>query len=234
MINTPNNININISSNNNHIRFGLFSKSIAIITSSLFLLSFLNKNFLIIYSNIAYFTVSWGEIWRLIIGPFIPESIFAMILDLVSILTILNFSENTKGSLKFSILFSSHLIIFQLTSIVLNYSLSYIYPIMQIYMIKSLSPLCLSFVIQNIIFSDFKHLNLIKNSDINNRFLFLIILISLIILNLHEFKFEIILSIVYVLFICKYKDLFVIDDERLLLIEKHENFKIISNLEGKL
>jgi len=45
-------------------------------------------------------------------------------------------------------------------------------------------------------------------------------------------KVDIILSIIYGLIICKYKDLFVINDERLLLIEKHENFKIIANLDG--
>jgi hypothetical protein len=53
----------------------------------------------------------------------------------------------------------------------------------------------------------------------------------MIILNFRD-KVEIILSIIYGLIMCKYKDLFVINDERLLFIEKHENFKIIANLDG--
>ena len=74
--------------------------------------------------------------------------------------------------------------------------------------------------------------NLIRNSDINNRFLFLLILISMIFINTHEFKFEIILSIIYGLFLCKNRDLFLFKDETLLFIEKHENFKILTNLDG--
>jgi hypothetical protein len=53
----------------------------------------------------------------------------------------------------------------------------------------------------------------------------------MIILNFKD-KIEIILSIVYGLFICKYKDLFILSDERLLFIEKNENFKVIANLDG--
>jgi len=231
MINSQGNLNLNIFSNN-HIRLGVLSKFILIITISLFLLSFLNKNFILIYSNIPFFIVSWGEIWRLLIGPFIPDNIFALILDIVTVLTIINYYENTKGSLKFTILFFSHLMLFQILAIILIYALSYIYSNIQIYLIKSLSPLGLSFVIQNIILSDFKHLNLIRNSDINNRFLFLLILISMIFINTHEFKFEIILSIIYGLFLCKNRDLFLFKDETLLFIEKHENFKILTNLDG--
>ena len=231
MINSQGNLNLNIFSNN-HIRLGVLSKFILIITISLFLLSFLNKNFILIYSNIPFFIVSWGEIWRLLIGPFIPDNIFALILDIVTVLTIINYYENTKGSLKFTILFFSHLMLFQILAIILIYALSYIYSNIQIYLIKSLSPLGLSFVIQNIILSDFKHLNLIRNSDINNRFLFLLILISMIFINTHEFKFEIILSIIYGLFLCKNRDLFLFKDETLLFIEKHENFKILTNLYG--
>ena len=231
MINSQGNLNLNIFSNN-HIRLGVLSKFILIITISLFLLSFLNKNFILIYSNIPFFIVYWGEIWRLLIGPFIPDNIFALILDIVTVLTIINYYENTKGSLKFTILFFSHLMLFQILAIILIYALSYIYSNIQIYLIKSLSPLGLSFVIQNIILSDFKHLNLIRNSDINNRFLFLLILISMIFINTHEFKFEIILSIIYGLFLCKNRDLFLFKDETLLFIEKHENFKILTNLDG--
>lgn len=230
MINSQGNINLSISSSN-HIRMGVFSKSILIFTTSLYLLSFLNKNFILIYSNIPYFTVDWYEIWRMIIGPFLPENIYDMILSIITILTIFNFIENTKGTLKFSILILCHLLLFQSISLLLNYSMSYFFPIMKMSILKSLNPIGLSFIIQNIIFSNFKHLNLIRNNEVNNRFLFLFMVIYLITFNLKD-KVEIFLSILYGLFLCKYKDLFVVNDEKLLFVEKHENYKIISNLDG--
>lgn len=233
MINSKQNLNLGISSNNNHIRLGILSKTMLIFVISLYLLSFFNKNFILIYGNIPFFTISWLELWRLILGPFLQENIFDLILGLTTILTILNFYENTKGSLKFSILFFSHLLLFQLVSILFNYSLSYFYPVMKMNLIKSLSPLGLAFLIQNIIFSNYKHINLIRNNEVNNRFLFLFLLIYMIFFNLKD-KVEIVLSILYGLFICKYRDLFVLNDEKLLFIEKHENFKLISSLEGKL
>ena len=230
MINSQGNLNLCVSSSN-HIRMGFLSKSILILTTSLYLLSFLNKNFILIYSNIPFFTLNWLEIWRIIIGPFLPENVFDMILSVITILTIFNFIENTKGTLKFSIMLFGHLLFFQSISILFNYSISYFFPVMKMNIIKSLNPLGLSFLIQNIIFSNFKHLNLIRNNEVNNRFLFLFIVIYMIIFNFKD-KVDIILSIIYGLIICKYKDLFVINDERLLLIEKHENFKIIANLDG--
>ena len=78
------------------------SKSYSLRYSSDYLL---DKSMILIYSNIPFFIVSWGEIWRLLIGPFIPDNIFALILDIVTVLTIINYYENTKGSLKFTILF---------------------------------------------------------------------------------------------------------------------------------
>jgi hypothetical protein len=230
MINSQGNLNLSVSSSN-HIRMGFLSKSILILTTSLYLLSFLNKNFILIYSNIPFFTLNWLEIWRIIIGPFLPENVCDIILSVITILTIFNFIENTKGTLKFSIMLFSHLLLFQSVSMLFNYSISYFFPVMKMNIIKSLNPLGLSFLIQNIIFSNFKHLNLIRNNEVNNRFLFLFIVIYMIILNFRD-KVEIILSIIYGLIMCKYKDLFVINDERLLFIEKHENFKIIANLDG--
>jgi hypothetical protein len=150
---------------------------------------------------------------------------------MVATLTIFNFYENTKGTLKFTILFFSHLILFQVISIILNISLSYIFPVMQMNTVKSLIPLGIAFLIQNIIFSNFKHLNLIKNNEINNRFLLIFLFVGMILFNFNS-TLDTLLSISYGVFLCKYKELFVMNDERLLFIEKHENFKSVSNMEG--
>ena len=228
------NINLSISSNNNHIKLGFLCKSIIIIMIIFYFLSFLNKNFLLIYSNIPLFTIYWFEIYRLLIGPFLSQNIYNLTLNIVTLLTIVNYYENTKGTLKFTIMFLSHLILFQLIAILFNLALTNFFPIMKFYVIQSITPLGLALMIQHIILSDFKHLNLLKNSDVNNRFLFILTLFFLVLFNNEKFGVEILLSIFYGLFLCKYNELFLVSDERLLFIEKHENYKIISNLEGNL
>ena len=216
------------------IKLGIFTKTLIIILISFYLLSFLNKNFAFIFSNMLIFTVFWGELWRLLTGPFISESFSQLFLNLAIISLVLNFFENIEGTLKTFKSFLVHLLLIQLLQLFLTLLVVMLFSINQFYIIKSVSLLNAAYILEVIFIMNKKHITTFQSVQINNRFLLLFYMFFYIGISLSLSSiFELGIALLYGFLICKYKGIVsVLADEIISTLEKNEGFRIIINLDG--
>ena len=215
------------------IKLGILSKSIIIILITFYLLSYLNKNFLLIFSNMPIFTLFWCELWRFLTGPFISENLPNLFINVTIISLVLNYFENIEGTLKTLKSFMIHIVLVQLLVLVFNVILIYSFSINHVYAVKSLTPLNIAYVLEIILITNKKHITTFQSIEINNRFLFIFYLILFIFFNLNSFILEVLIGLYYGFLISKYKgSISIIHDETIFSIEKAESYKTIVNIDG--
>ena len=73
-----------------YINHGLFSRLIIHFLFFSYLISKINFNFIFIFSNIPLFTIYKFEIYRILINPFICESLYELIASIFLVSTIIN------------------------------------------------------------------------------------------------------------------------------------------------
>ena len=71
---------------NRKIKIGILSKFLLGSCIIFYILSFINKNFILIYSNMTMFTIFWLEIYRLITGIFISDNLIELLLNIFIII----------------------------------------------------------------------------------------------------------------------------------------------------
>ena len=216
-----------------NIKLGMLTKSIIIILITFYLLSFLNKNFVLIYSNMPIFTIFWSELWRFLTGPFISDSLPNFFINISIISLILNYFENIEGTLKTLKSFFVHIILIQILQMAFHIVMIIAFSKDHVYLIKSLTPLNLAYLLEVIFITNKKHITTFHSVEINNRLLFVFYLVLFICFNYNSFIIETLVGLYYGFLISKYKGMITfISDETIFAIEKSDGYKAITNFDG--
>jgi hypothetical protein len=216
------------------LKFGFFSKFLLVIFSIFYLATFVNKNFFIVFSNIPFFSIFKFEIFRLITGNFISENILDLFLNISITITILNYYENIQGTIKTMIKFWTNVLVFQIIILVVYSLLGNIFALILSFTIKPFTSFGVSLSIRHILSSDKKIFPTMMNIIINDRFLFLFILILGFVCNIRELKLDFLFSIYYGFLMCKFPKFldYCPSEEDILHIEKNEKYKFLFNTDG--
>jgi hypothetical protein len=216
----------------NKLKLGILSKTLCGFLIIFYIVSYFNKNFNLIYGNITLFILGNFEIYRIITGFFISESLIELILNISVIYTIINYYENYEGTTKFSVKFGINIIAFQLFILAIQIFLYFIYPIIISYYIKPIPALGVAYLVKHVLMTENKEILIYKDNKASNRWLLIIIFLVFIILNLTEFKVEIIVSLYYGFLMCKMSKLlnYNLNEDTVLLFEKNDSYKFLVGL----
>lgn len=192
---------------------GLITKVFISIHILFYILTYTNEYFIISNSLNAYLIYSKIEITRLLSSLFISESIFALLLNVYFTLSLINYFENTEGSIYFlrNFLFSS--IIFQVFLLLIVYIISIPCPYILTLNISPYKYILISYLIKQILTSDGKYIFSYIFKKSNTRLQFVILLICVIFLKdimnyiINEL-FIIIFSIMFGCFMAKHEVFF--------------------------
>ena len=220
---------------NGKMKFGIYSKGIIFILIYCYLISFINKNYNLIFGNIPMFTLYYFELFRIITGFFITENLFELLFNIFIIFTIFNYWENKEGTFKFAILITMNLIIIQIVMGILYIIISIIFPIVQSYQIKSLPFLGIAFLVKHLLLTNTKKIYVFPGKELNDRLLVIIYFFWFLFVNGSEFKLELIISFYYGFLMCKYPKMYTLQsltDDTVSTIENSNNMKFISNIDS--
>jgi hypothetical protein len=206
VINTKNYNNENIEIKNNIILCFFSKLNINIILIS-YLLNKLDIRLKFTFINIPLFTIYKLEFLRLITNFFICESFYELISGIFMISTIINFFEYKEGTILFFCKLFFNLFCSQIILLVIYYILSLFYPIMLIYRINSREFLCISFLVKHLLLTDSKKISNPLLGELNDRFILILFLLFYFFLN-HEYRIDILLSLIYGFIMCKYEHFF--------------------------
>ena len=190
-----------------YINHGLFSRLIIHFLFFSYLISKINFNFIFIFSNIPLFTIYKLEIHRLLINPFICESLYELITSVFMISTIINNYENKEGTILFFFKFCYNSFIAQFILLFLYYIFSFINPIMMIYRINLREFLCTAYLVKHLLTTDTKKILNPYLGELNDRFAIVLFLLIYLFLN-KEYRIENVLCLFYGFFMCKYNKFF--------------------------
>ena len=190
-----------------YINHGLFSRLIIHLLFFSYLISKINFNFIFIFSNIPLFTIYKLEIHRLLINPFICESLYELITSVFMVSTIINNYENKEGTILFFFKFCYNSFIAQIILLFLYYIFSFIKPIMMIYRINLREFLCTAYLVKHLLTTDTKKILNPYLGELNDRFAIVLFLLIYLFLN-KEYRIDNVLCLFYGFFMCKYNKFF--------------------------
>ena len=190
-----------------YINHGLFSRLIIHFLFFSYLISKINFNFIFIFSNIPLFTIYKLEIHRLLINPFICESLYELITSVFMVSTIINNYENKEGTILFFFKFCYNSFIAQFILLFLYYIFSFIKPIMMIYRINLREFLCTAYLVKHLLTTDTKKILNPYLGELNDRFAIVLFLLIYLFLN-KEYRIDNVLCLFYGFFMCKYNKFF--------------------------
>ena len=190
-----------------YINHGLFSRLIIHFLFFSYLISKINFNFIFIFSNIPLFTIYKLEIHRLLINPFICESLYELITSVFMVSTIINNYENKEGTILFFFKFCYNSFIAQIILLFLYYIFSFIKPIMMIYRINLREFLCTAYLVKHLLTTDTKKILNPYLGELNDRFAIVLFLLIYLFLN-KEYRIDNVLCLFYGFFMCKYNKFF--------------------------
>ena len=190
-----------------YINHGLFSRLIIHFLFFSYLISKINFNFIFIFSNIPLFTIYKLEIHRLLINPFICESLYELITSVFMVSTIINNYENKEGTILFFFKFCYNSFIAQFILLFLYYIFSFIKPIMMIYRINLREFLCTAYLVKHLLTTDTKKILNPYLGELNDRFAIVLFLLIYLFLN-KEYRIDNMLCLFYGFFMCKYNKFF--------------------------
>ena len=211
-----------------YINHGLFSRLIIHFLFFSYLISKINFNFIFIFSNIPLFTIYKLEIHRLLINPFICESLYELITSVFMVSTIINNYENKEGTILFFFKFCYNSFIAQFILLFLYYIFSFIKPIMMIYRINLREFLCTAYLVKHLLTTDTKKILNPYLGELNDRFAIVLFLLIYLFLN-KEYRIDNVLCLFYGFFMCKYNKFFELE----LLSSKYINNIELSDI-GKI
>ncbi len=220
--------------NSKKIKIGIFAQFLTTTSIIFYLLSYLNKNFYLIYSNITMFTFTWYEIYRIITGIFVTDNLFDLAFNIFFIITILNHVENREGTTKTIARFFINVIIIQFLVNIIHIALFYYHPLILSFSLKPMPAISIAFIIRHVLLTDTKYIETYGGYKLNDRWVLVMSIITFLITNLSEFKIESLLSLYYGFLMCKFSKHFdtFMNDERIISFEKNDTYKSIVNLEG--
>ena len=190
-----------------YINHGLFSRLIIHFLFFSYLISKINFNFIFIFSNIPLFTIYKLEIHRLLINPFICESLYELITSVFMVSTIINNYENKEGTILFFFKFCYNSFLAQFILLFLYYIFSFINPIMMIYRINLREFLCTAYLVKHLLTTDTKKILNPYLGELNDRFVIVLFLLIYLFLN-KEYRIDNVLCLFYGFFMCKYNKFF--------------------------
>ena len=190
-----------------YINHGLFSRLIIHFLFFSYLISKINFNFIFIFSNIPLFTIYKLEIHRLLINPFICESLYELITSVFMVSTIINNYENKEGTILLFFKFCYNSFIAQFILLFLYYIFSFIKPIMMIYRINLREFLCTAYLVKHLLTTDTKKILNPYLGELNDRFAIVLFLLIYLFLN-KEYRIDNVLCLFYGFFMCKYNKFF--------------------------
>ena len=211
-----------------YINHGLFSRLIIHFLFFSYLISKINFNFIFIFSNIPLFTIYKLEIHRLLINPFICESLYELITSVFMVSTIINNYENKEGTILFFFKFCYNSFIAQIILLFLYFIFSFIKPIMMIYRINLREFLCTAYLVKHLLTTDTKKILNPYLGELNDRFAIVLFLLIYLFLN-KEYRIDNVLCLFYGFFMCKYNKFFELE----LLSSKYLNNIELSDI-GKI
>ena len=211
-----------------YINHGLFSRLIIHFLFFSYLISKINFNFIFIFSNIPLFTIYKLEIHRLLINPFICESLYELITSVFMVSTIINNYENKEGTILFFFKFCYNSFIAQIILLFLYFIFSFIKPIMMIYRINLREFLCTAYLVKHLLTTDTKKIFNPYLGELNDRFVIVLFLLIYLFLN-KEYRIDNVLCLFYGFFMCKYNKFFELE----LLSSKYLNNIELSDI-GKI
>ena len=211
-----------------YINHGLFSRLIIHFLFFSYLISKINFNFIFIFSNIPLFTIYKLEVHRLLINPFICESLYELITSVFMVSTIINNYENKEGTILFFFKFCYNSFIAQIILLFLYYIFSFIKPVMMIYRINLREFLCTAYLVKHLLTTDTKKILNPYLGELNDRFVIVLFLLIYLFLN-KEYRIDNVLCLFYGFFMCKYNKFFELE----LLSSKYINNIELSDI-GKI
>ena len=228
-----------------YINHGLFSYLFIHFLFFSYLISKINYNFKFIFSNIPLFTVYKLEFYRLLINPFICESLYELIISIIMISTVINNYENKEGTILIFFKFLYNSIISQVLLLFIYYIISLISPIVLVYRINSREFLCCAYLVKHLLTTENKKILNPYLGELNDRFVVILFLLMYLFLN-KEYRIDNILCLYYGFLICKYNKFFELEfitNKHIIYIELSdigkilkipENFVSIQNISIKI
>jgi len=228
-----------------YINHGLFSYIFIHFLLLSYLISKINFNFKFIFSNIPLFTIYKLEFYRLLINPFICESLYELIASIIMVSTIINNYENKEGTILFFFKFIYNSIISQILLLFIYYLFSLIKPVVLVYRINSREFLCCAYLVKHLLTTDSKKILNPYLGELNDRFVFILFLLIYLFLN-KEYRIDNFICLYYGFLICKYNKFFelkFISSKQIIYIELSdigkilkipENFVSIQNISIKI
>ena len=211
-----------------YINHGLFSYIFIHFLLLSYLISKINFNFKFIFSNIPLFTIYKLEFYRLLINPFICESLYELIASIIMVSTIINNYENKEGTILFFLKFLYNSIISQIFLLIIYYIISFLKPILLIYRINSREFICTSYLVKHLLTTDTKKILNPYFGELNDRFVIVLFLLLYLFLN-YEYRIDNIICLYYGFLICKYNKIFELE----FLSVKHITYIELSDI-GKI
>ena len=172
------------------IKIGIFSQFLVTTSVIFYLMSYLNKNFYVIYANITMFTFTWFEIYRIVTGIFVTDNLFDLVFNIFFILTIINYVENREGTTKTIARFFINVVILQFIINIIHFAIFYYYPLILSYSLKPLPAISIAFIIRHALLTDTKHFDAYKGIKMNDRWVLVLSLLTFVFTNWSEFKIE--------------------------------------------
>jgi len=192
---------------------GLITKTFISIFILFYILTYINEYFITSNSFNTYIIYKDIEITRLISSLFISESILSLILNIFFTLTLINYYENTEGSVYFLKNFIFSTLLFELFLLSILYILSFLCPYILIMNISIYKYILISFLVKQILVSDGKFIYSYILNRSNTRFLFVLLLFSIFLMknNMNYIINEaiiVITSIIYGILMAKHEVFF--------------------------
>ena len=218
----------NSSDSNIKINHGLLSRLIIHFLCASYIISKIKFNFKFIFANIPIFSIYKFEIYRLLINPFICESLFELITSIIMVSTIVNNYENKEGTILFFFKFLYNSIISQIFLLIIYYIISFLKPVLLIYRINSREFICTSYLVKHLLTTDTKKILNPYFGELNDRFVIVLFLLLYLFLN-YEYRIDNIICLYYGFLICKYNKIFELE----FLSVKHITYIELSDI-GKI
>ena len=212
-----------------YINHGLFSYIFIHFLLFSYLISKINFNFKFIFSNIPLFTIYKLEFYRLLMNPFLCESLYELIESIIMVSTIINNYENKEGTILFFFKFFYNSIISQILLLLIYYLFSLIKPIVLVYRINSREFLCCAYLVKHLLTTDSKKILNPYLGELNDRFVFILFLLIYLFLN-KEYRIDNFICLYYGFLICKYNKFFeleFISSKQIIYIELSDIGKIL-------
>ena len=216
-------------------KIGIYTRTLLFLITICYIGTYITPTLSLVYSNIPIFTFLKFELYRLITGLLISESLFEYAFNIFIIITIFNYWENKEGTSKFFIKISINMLIIQISMLILYLLLCYFFPIVLSFKIKIVPSLGIAFLVKHMLLTSTKNIAVYRGQVINDRLLIVIYLICFLIMNGKEFKVELWLSFYYGFLMCKFPKIYdveLISEETILHFEKNENYLFVVGIDS--